>query len=252
MEDLRSEVAFDAKAVRDSYEYLDALAQDYLSYAPGFPLQDWRKPPRPKSASYMRPMCRVSPDGSGGAPLQRPSSAPSGRHRSKTERWRESGMRRWPKEADKISHTRTMHPGEVPDGDPLRRHIEVPQQPDWTGELWVRSLRRPGVEIQDPAYHDVAQRGMRDLHEQWQVQTPRRPHSARAGGSRFTRPYCGATATGKVALPRKHDSKDWVLRPVATGKMSMKHFEGKRYAFNQDPRYLEWEEYVRTIEPGDT
>lgn len=213
---------------------------------------DWRKRSRPKSASYMRPQSRVTPTGGGGAPLQRPSSAPTGRRPPKTERWRESGMTRWPKESGKI-----MHASEPSDGDPLRRG--TPRQPNWTGELWIRSLRRPGMEIQDPAYHDVAQRGMRELHEEWQ--TPRappspptrRPHSARAGyGGRAPVPYSGSTAIGKASLPRKHDMKNWVERPVATGIMSLTHHAGQRYTFSQEPRYLELEEYLRTVNPSST
>lgn len=212
-------------------------------------LVDWRHPPRPKSARYMRPRCRVTPEGGGGAPLQRPSSAPAGRRAAKTERWRESGMTRWPKESDK-----TPHPTDTSDGDPLRRRM-CSEQPNWNGELWKRSLRRHGMEIQDPAYHDVAQRGARDLHEEWQDvprPPPRRPMSARAGSSRVPVPYCGSTTIGKVALPRKHNIKAWVERPVSTGIMSMKHFDGQRYSFRQEPRFIEWEEYVRTLNPART
>jgi len=234
---------------RVSLHAVEALRQMYdeASHAGCGPLlQDWRHPPRPKSARYMRPSHRFTPSGGGGAPLQRPSSAHSGRRPPKTERWRESGATRWPKESSK-----TRHSSDPSDGDPLRRGN--PEQPNWTGELWIRSLRRPGMEIQDPAYHDVAQRGMRELHEEWQGRpAPRRPQSARARPSRVKVPYGGSTAVGEVALPRKHDVKDWVERPVSTGKMSLKHFGGQRYTFNQEPRYLVWEEFTTTINPART
>lgn len=214
-------------------------------------LTDWRRQPRPKSAQYMRPRCRMTPDGGGGAPLQRPSSAPSGRPENgrrapKTERWRESGMTRWPKPSEKQKHA-----SDPSDGDPLRRG--EPAQPNWNGELWIRSLRRPGVEIQDPAYHDVSQRGMRELHEEWQEppQSPRRPQSAR-GMMRKPVPYGGSTAIGKAALPRRQDQEAWVERPVATGKMALKHFGGQRYAFSQESRCLEWDDYLRNINPNRT
>jgi len=230
-------------------------------------LLDWRKPARPKSASYMRPKCRMTPDGAGGAPLQQPAIAASLNRQSppKTERWRESGLTRWPKEAEK-----KVHPTDPSDGDPLRRG--EPEQPGWTGELWIRSLRRPGLEIQDPAYHDVAQRGMRELHEQWKDTAPRRPHSARAGSGRphsaragsgngpstghpLTNqkvPYGGSTAIGAMATPRRHNEKAWVERPVAVGKMALAHHGGQRYAFNQECRYLEWKDYEQNINPSRT
>lgn len=228
--------------------YIDQLAADYLSYAPGYPVTDWRKPPRPKSARFMRPRCRVTPDGSGGAPLTRPSSAPAGRRPAKTERYRESGQRRWPTEAKKIRPT-----VETSDGDPLRRYLPN-NQPEWTGELWRRTLRRPGLEIQDPSYHWVAQRGIRDIHEEWQQPRPpqkRRPHSARAGSSsRNAMPYAGGTANWKVALPKsaRKESTELLDKPLSTGKMSLTHFSGRRYTFSQEPRYLEWDEYVHTLD----
>lgn len=205
---------------------------------------DWRSTPsRPRSARYMRPRCRVTPEGAGGAPLQRPTSAPAGRVPPKTERWRESGMTRWPKESDK-----TNHPSDRSDGDPFRRGI--PEQPCWQGELWIRSLRRPGVEIQDPAFHDVGQRGMREIHEEWQ--TPRRPMSARMGRGRPAVPYGGKTTTGSAALPRQNRPKEWVERPVAAGKMALSHLNGQRYTFSQEPRPLEWEDYLKTINQART
>lgn len=259
----RSEATYERTYAPDTFDYIEQLAADYLSYAPGYPIQDWRKPPRPKSASYMRPRCRVTPDGSGGAPLQRPTSAPAGgrRRQPKTERWRESGMTRWPKESDKMPVA-----SEASDGDPLRRLLPS-QQPDWTSELWKRSLRRPGVDIQDPVHHEVGQRGVRELHEEWrdlheewqtprpytpQATAPRRPQSARAGSFRGSMPYAGATVNSKVALPRRHNIKAWVERPVSTGKMSLTHFGGRRYHFCQKPRGLEWDEYVQKVDPSRT
>lgn len=201
---------------------------------------DWRST-RPKSARYMRPRCRVTPDGGGGAPLQRPASAPSTRRPPKTERWRESGLSRWPKESDKVKYA-----NDPSDGDPLRRTL--PKQPRWEGELWTRSLRRPGVQIQDPAFHDVAQRGMRELHEEWQAAPmPNRPQSARIDKTRPKLPYGGSTTTGKVAIPRRHNQEAWIEKPVSTGKMALSHFQGQRYAFRQEPRHLDWDEYQNVM-----
>eukprot|EP00427_Karlodinium_veneficum_P029522 CAMPEP_0169219580 /NCGR_PEP_ID=MMETSP1016-20121227/20051_1 /TAXON_ID=342587 /ORGANISM="Karlodinium micrum, Strain CCMP2283" /LENGTH=314 /DNA_ID=CAMNT_0009297651 /DNA_START=153 /DNA_END=1095 /DNA_ORIENTATION=+ len=122
-----------------------------------------QKGQRPKKgAQYMAPQCRLTPDGAGGAPLSRPSSAPIGGRgrRAKTERWRESGIHRWPKEHEKI-----QQPSDPSDGDPLRRSGN--EQPSWCQELWVRSLRRPGLDMQDLVYSDAGQRGVRELHEEW-------------------------------------------------------------------------------------
>jgi len=226
----------------------EAIEQARAARGPA--LVDWRsKAVRPGSARYMRPRCRVTPDGAGGAPLVRPSSAPSTRRPGppKTERWRESGLRRWPKESEKI-----QHPSDPSDGDGLRRGH--PEQPNWNGELWIRSLRRDGIQIQDPSYHDMAQRGVRELQEEWQAPCARpqlrRPHSARAGYSRQQVPYGGSTSGPKVALRHRHDVKDWIERPVATGKMSLKHMNGQRYVMSQEPRYLQWEEYIRSVNPS--
>jgi len=219
------------------------------------PNMDWRKKARPKSASYMRPRCRLTPDGGGGAPLTRPTSAPVGRRPApKTERWRESGLTRWPKESAK-----THHRSDPSDGDPLKRGPA--KQPHCTGELWTRSLRRPGLEIQDPTFQDAAQRGVREMHEEWQEPRPmpafpsRRPHSARAGSSQRgicrtgpAVPYSGSTAIGEASLPRKHNVKDWIERPVATGTMSLTHHAGQRYTWDQKPRPLEWKEYLKSMD----
>lgn len=191
-----------------------------------------------KGARYMAPRCRVTPDGAGGAPLSRPSSAPiGGRGRvSKTERWREAGLQRWPKEFDKVQQM-----SDPSDGDPLRR--KGSEQPTWCQELWIRSLRRPGLEIQDLVYDDAGQRGVRELHEEW---TRMRPVSARSIQETVV-PYSGSTSRAHAAMPQKKNARAWVERPVSTGKVSLQHMGGKRYAFNKEPRYLEWNEYLQLV-----
>jgi hypothetical protein len=64
--------------------------------------------------------------------------------------------------------------------------------------------------------------------------------------------YNGGNTNWKVAIPHKPNPQDWVMRPVSTGKMSQKHFGGRRYTFNKSPRFLEWNEYVATVDPAAT
>lgn len=198
-----------------------------------------QKGQRPKKgAQYMAPQCRLTPDGAGGAPLSRPSSAPIGGRgrRAKTERWRESGLHRWPKEHEKI-----QQPSDPSDGDPLRRSGN--EQPTWCQELWVRSLRRPGLDMQDLVYSDAGQRGVRELHEEWVHQ---RPVSARSITQTMV-PYNGSTSRSKAAIPQRRNIQAWVERPVSTGKFSLEHMGGRQYAFKTEPRYLEWQEYLTLV-----
>jgi hypothetical protein len=200
---------------------------------------------RPRGgAKYMAPRCRLTPDGAGGAPLSRPSSAPSGgRSRpAKTERWRETGHRRWPKEYEK-----TTQPSDPSDGDPMRRCGQ--EQPFWCQELWIRSLRRPGVDMQDLVYDEAGQRGVRELHEEWTYHRPgyERPVSARSITRTTNVPFSGSTSRAKAAIRQKREAQAWIERPVSTGKASLTHMGGKRYEFNHEPRYLEWQEYIKLI-----
>eukprot|EP00929_Paragymnodinium_shiwhaense_P009591 TRINITY_DN1137_c0_g1_i7.p1 TRINITY_DN1137_c0_g1~~TRINITY_DN1137_c0_g1_i7.p1 ORF type:complete len:301 (+),score=34.64 TRINITY_DN1137_c0_g1_i7:74-904(+) len=199
------------------------------------------------TAQYTPKLCRATRPGSGGAPLSRPTlgttqqprkrpqSAPSAcsRHRvnPKTERWREGGQLRWP----------PLSSGEaVPDqaeSVPYRRAVPNQQQ-FWGGNLWVGSLRERGVPIADPMY-GAHGGNIKELCEEWQQPLPDQymwpRHDAWSGAPSI--PYSGSTVHGKVAIPRQHDGKKWVDRPVAVGRYSLDHMEGKRYEWNAKPRY---------------
>ncbi|CAJ1403749.1 unnamed protein product [Effrenium voratum] len=151
----------------------------------------------------------------------RPHSAPRRSYfgETKTERWREAGAIRWPA----VSTGPDLYQG--PDIVPMRRYCNNMQ--DWSGELWARSLRKPGVFLQHPTFADC-NISAKELHEQWGDVLP---VSARLW------PYSGATSSGPSTLPSHVDMKDWVERPVAAGKYSLKHMHGHRYQWDATPRH---------------
>jgi len=191
---------------------------------------------RPKSAVYLPKRCRETYPGHGGSPqptqpplsASRPLSAPATRL-VKSEKWREAGALRWPPVAHGAAEEarRGVVGGTNGEQEPFHRHLTNPQ-PCWKGELWMRSLRKPGVLLQDPMYAQTGG-GVKELHEEWRSCAPMTPRLV---------PYSGATASGRAAVPRQHDPNDWFLRPVATGKMSLDHMNGKRYQFSGQPRIL--------------
>lgn len=184
------------------------------------------------SPAYMPPQCRLTPEGCGGAPISsaRPSSASSARSSdtrrnlpAKTERWRETGFSRWPRPAHDV--TKAKPPS---DGDPMFRG--QPTQPNWEGELWMRSLRRPGVELQD-AVHAFSPAGILTMHQEWCTDPP--PPWIDVV------PYGGMTSSSKVAVRQPSHKDEWVERPVSTGKLGLDHFHGQRYRFDAKDRGLD-------------
>lgn len=190
-------------------------------------------PERPKSARYMRrwtspstrgtemsyrapsasPQPTISPSS-----LARPHSSPfSGK--TKTERWREVGVVRWPA----ISEGQELR--KPSDGTPVRQFSNHMQN-RWQGELWTRSLRKPGVFVQHPIFGQTCT-GAKDLHQDW---ADLMPQSAREW------PYSGSTPSGKASIANPINVKLWVERPVATGKMALEHMEGKRYRWDTKER----------------
>lgn len=200
---------------------------------------------RPKSAVYVPRRCREHRPGAGGSPLptarrrgsgrQRPSSArvagglggptPPGTAGAsgalKTERWREAGEMRWPVP---VEVTR----GDQQDVVPFRQTIDY-SQGNWKNELWMRSLRKPGLILQDPIYATPGAE-IREMHEEWRGCPPVSPRSV---------PFCGSTASGRAALPGENDPMRWVERPVATGKYAVNHMDGSRYKFDNTPRFYQ-------------
>lgn len=180
---------------------------------------------RPKSASYVPRQCREHRPGAGGSPLptalkRRPASARAG---GKTERWREGGEVRWPPPP-----THEYKRGPPQEVVPFHQTIENCQN-KWHNELWMRSLRKVGVIIQDPVYATPGA-DVQQLHEEWRG-CPL--VSAR------TVAYSGATVSGRAAMEREINPSNWVERPVATGKYALTHFDGQRYKFNGQPRFYE-------------
>lgn len=199
---------------------------------------------RVSSPAYMPPQCRLVPEGNGGAPLSsarsctprsRPSSAPAGGRQArsgdswrgreaKTERWRETGHVRWPQRADEVVKAKPPS-----DGDPISRG--VPEQPNWTGELWIRSLRRPGLMELQEAARAYTNLGIETIQQEWASDPP--PPWVDAV------PYGGATTSAKTAIPHSKNNEQWVDKPVSTGKMALNHMNGQRYRFNMKSRGLD-------------
>ena len=218
--------------VEDTRQALLSLAAQEATAEP--PLSTAKRV-RLRSAQYVPRVCREQRPGGGGTPLptsarSRPASTRLGvasyiTVAAKTERWRESGEVRWPAMA--VAHPaavfgaeslRPPHSG----GVPFRRHVPEYTQANWTGDVWMRSLRMPGVQIQEPIY---AMQGanMKDLHEEWQGVYPM---SAREV------PFSGSTSTGRTALLHDRDAHKWVERPVAVGKYALDHMHGNRYQWD--------------------
>eukprot|EP00437_Effrenium_voratum_P010658 CAMPEP_0181429192 /NCGR_PEP_ID=MMETSP1110-20121109/17071_1 /TAXON_ID=174948 /ORGANISM="Symbiodinium sp., Strain CCMP421" /LENGTH=182 /DNA_ID=CAMNT_0023552449 /DNA_START=57 /DNA_END=602 /DNA_ORIENTATION=- len=127
----------------------------------------------------------------------------------KTERWRETGLVRWPP----ISGGPDQR--QAPDMVPVRQYSKHMQP--WQGELWARSLRKPGLMLQHPIFAESTV-GAKALHEEWGDVPPSSPRNW---------PYSGFTsARGSRRTP---DAKDWIERPVSTGKYALHHMDGSRY-----------------------
>lgn len=136
----------------------------------------------------------------------------------KTERWRESGTLRWPPIAEGEPAVERV---EV---TPLRQASKEPQT--WQGEPWTRSLRKPGLFLQDPIFAESSI-GAKELHEEWGNVTPM---------SRREWPYSGFTTSGSCALPSPREATKWVEKPVASGRYALQHMGGTRYQWDTKPR----------------
>eukprot|EP00931_Biecheleriopsis_adriatica_P049252 TRINITY_DN28488_c0_g1_i1.p1 TRINITY_DN28488_c0_g1~~TRINITY_DN28488_c0_g1_i1.p1 ORF type:complete len:263 (-),score=25.66 TRINITY_DN28488_c0_g1_i1:115-903(-) len=162
----------------------------------------WNKSEDPSAASRPSMSARATP--------RRAAKSVGPTH---TERWREAGYTRWP---------------QISKGDDGRRSPEhiLPArlgyesgQPSWHSQLWGGSLRRDGLLLQHPSYANVTA-SVKDLHQQWNRFMPM---SSREW------PYSGSTASGRMTLPNPINPKNWVERPVASGKVSLEHLGGARY-----------------------
>mmetsp|Transcript_73393 Transcript_73393/g.174877 ORF Transcript_73393/g.174877 Transcript_73393/m.174877 type:complete len:326 (+) Transcript_73393:117-1094(+) len=183
---------------------------------------------RPRTASYTANKCRPTRPGSGGSPRtpQRPKSAPA--HRVKTERWRETGAVRWPVPA------MVPAPQMPEEKDRMPFRLLLPHAPNtpWQEALWARSLRCHTVQLEDQIFANFGPYGLRELHEDARK-------LAASGVSSSQQPFGGATTGSRLAVRQSADMKDWVERPVSTGKLAQDHkYGGQRYVFNETPRKI--------------
>eukprot|EP00435_Cladocopium_sp_Y103_P072806 s90_g41.t1 len=132
-------------------------------------------PRAPRSARYLRPVSLTPRAVSApGRPRERPARErrvpdlalppATAAAAPKTERWRETGTLRWPPIAEGEPAVERV---EV---TPLRQASKEPQRlghwGNWQGELWMRSLRKPGLFLQDPMFAESSI-GAKELHEEW-------------------------------------------------------------------------------------
>lgn len=232
----RANASRTAKEVCQAYEELAAASQRQE-----LPLEGDAGPPvlpapiggcldasdQPKSARFTALRCRPTQPGDGGDPRagKRPASAPFDRRKSghkTTEKWRETGMLRWPQHLEEELCRRPHQFEKAEETVPVRRSLPN-AQPEWTSELWTRSLREKGVPLENQIFGQIGHHKIRSLHQDF----VRRPVYGRMG-------YSGETATGSYAIPRNKDTKLWIEKPVANGKMASEHMGGTRYKFRND------------------
>mmetsp|Transcript_10484 Transcript_10484/g.18948 ORF Transcript_10484/g.18948 Transcript_10484/m.18948 type:complete len:314 (-) Transcript_10484:169-1110(-) len=182
---------------------------------------------RPRSACYHSSKCRPTRAGSGGSPRtpQRPRTAPA--NCVKTERWRETGAIRWPAPATEPPMQLTA------DSERMPFRLLLPHAPEtlWHEALWARSLRSATVRLEDQMFADFGPYGLRELHQDARKVAER-------GGRPASRQFGGMTASARSARA-KPSMKDWVERPVSTGRLAQDHkYGGKRYTFSKSPRNI--------------
>lgn len=141
----------------------------------------------------------------------------------KTEKWREKGVDRWPNTAATEIMRQPRQFVKAEEVVPVQRMTTNPQS-SIHGELWTRSLRTKGLEIERVGLHNqnVATSTFAVMFDQdgtgW---------SGKTNTQGFRRPRGGRYGP---------NIKDWVERPVAQGKYHIDHMGGSRYAMNMTPR----------------
>jgi len=137
----------------------------------------------------------------------------------KTEKWREKGMERWPPSATEELSKRPTQFTKSQEVVPLQRRADEEGQPNIHSELWTRSLRMPGLHIQEhvgPQNQNAFTSAVKCMFNER-----------------------GVGWTGKTNLGSKKmqiNPTAWVERPVAAGKYSANHMQGSRYTFDLSPR----------------
>jgi len=135
---------------------------------------------------------------------------------------------RWPPHFDEQIIQQPSQFTRTEDTVPISRCAEN-KQAQLTTEVWTRSLRNDGLPLEASIFGGLGNQQLLNIHRD---ERKPRPRSARA--------YCGSTARGVEALPRKHDDQAWIERPVAVGKLAVSHLKGQRYRFGTKPRGIEW------------
>lgn len=137
----------------------------------------------------------------------------------KTEKWRERGTERWPPSAaDELCKKPTQFT-KSQEVVPLQRMADEEGQPNIHSELWTRSLRMPGLHIQEhvgPQNQNAFTSAVKCMFNEQ-----------------------GFGWTGKTNLGKKKiaiNPAAWVERPVAVGKYGTDHMQGSRYSFDLSPR----------------
>jgi len=137
----------------------------------------------------------------------------------KTEKWRETGEKRWPPMANEEMGKRPTQFAKSQEVVPLQRRADEEQQPNVHSELWTRSLRMPGLHIAEhvgPQNQNAFTSAVKCMFNEQ-----------------------GVGWTGKTNLSRrkpKIDPSAWVEKPVAVGKYGAEHMQGSRYHFDLTPR----------------
>lgn len=137
----------------------------------------------------------------------------------KTEKWRERGVERWPASAVDELGKRPTQFRKSQEVVPLQRMADEEGQPNIHSELWTRSLRTPGLSIQEhvgPQNQNAFTSAVKCMFNEQ-----------------------GYGWTGKTNLGKKKiltNPAAWVERPVAVGKYSPDHMGGSRYGFDLTPR----------------
>jgi hypothetical protein len=137
----------------------------------------------------------------------------------KTEKWRETGVARWPAKADDEYSRCPSQFATAQEVVPLQRMDVQDQQPNVHSELWTRSLRTTHLSIHEHV-------------------GPQNQHAFTSAVKCMFNEH-GVGWTGKTNLGRKIKTlnhKAWVEKPVAVGKYADDHMQGSRYTFDLSPR----------------
>lgn len=170
-----------------------------------------------RSAQYQRPAHSIMGRRAPGHEEEGRDGTREGRG-FKTERWRERGALRWPRQAGELIARQPCQFHRAEEVVPLQRAMDNTQE-SIPSEIWCRSLRTECLNIQDLGHHNgnLATSAANEMFDR--------------GG----RGWSGKTNSKRQGRPTP-PMGDWVERPVAVGKMGLEHMGGSRYAMSLTPR----------------